>query len=344
MINKSEIFKNKSHWVNMTEIELLSYQTKIFKYYCENGFPYYPTDDEYRKREFNKLQKYNYSELIENGIVKQTMHGLGLAWSYFPHSFDVKCNNKKTPIEVFNNDDFFMEVISKRLQIGTFISDAGIRKMLKMFTNTQGVSNFRPTAAAAIYDKYAANGVVWDMSGGWGGRMLGAAISSVKKYITTEPSIKTFLGLVDLSKLISKVGVNMEFVLSAQGSEIFIPEKNSLNLCFTSPPYFDLEKYSDEDSQSYIKYSNKQDWVSGFLKNTFNNCYYGLKNNGHMLINIADSKKNNNISLEQATIDTAISCGFKHVDTLKLALSNPNMKNRTSAFKYEPIFVFKKYE
>ena len=61
-----------------------------------------------------------------------------------------------------------------------------------------------------------------------------------------------------------------------------------------------------------------------------------------MLINIADPKKKSDISLEEETVWTAKEVGFKHVDTLKLTLSNPNMRNRTSAFKYEPIFVFQK--
>lgn len=244
-----------------------------------------------------------------------------------------------TPFEVFNNDDMFMKVIEKRLKMGTFISNAGIMKMLKMYSNTQAVSNFRPTAAAALYDKYAPNGKVWDMSGGWGGRMLGAIISSVDTYIVTEPSSLTHKGLTEIA---GDYGTKKKISLSMSGSEDFLPKKESLDLCFTSPPYFDLEKYSNEETQSYVKYGDKISWLYDFLYETFENCYYGLKDDCYMLINIADPKKNNNISLEESTIELAKVVGFKHVDTLKLALSNPNMKNRTSAFKYEPIFVFKK--
>ena len=38
-----------------------------------------------------------------------------------------------------------------------------------------------------------------------------------------------------------------------EGSENFV-EKNNFDLCFTSPPYFDLERYSGEATQSYLKY------------------------------------------------------------------------------------------
>lgn len=341
MLKKHKVEKNKSFWENMNPAELDSFSNEIFDYYREKGFPYYSTDRSYREKEFNKLMKYDHTNLIKDGVINQTMHGLGLAWSYFPHSFAVKCNNKLSPYDAFMNDEIFMKVIRKRLKIGTYISDAGILKMLKMYTGVQGVSNFRPTAAAAIYDKYAPNGIVWDMSGGWGGRMLGAMRSSVQTYITTEPATLTFNGLVELGNDFSEVS-NTKVSPYPLGSEEFLPIAGALDLCFTSPPYFDLEKYSDEDTQSYVKFNNKNSWIDKFLRVTFENCHWGLKPNGHMIINIADPKRGNDISLEKATIDTAIEVGFTHVETLKLALSNPNMRNKSDKFKFEPVFVFQK--
>lgn len=337
MINKEDVFVNEKHWRAMNSTQLSEFSNKIFQYYRDNGFPYYPTDMEYRVKEFNKLMSYNRDYLLEDDVVKQTMHGLGLAWSYFPHSFNVRCNDKKTPYEAFINDDIFRKVIDRRLKIGTFISDAGIRKMLKIYSGVQGVSNFRPTAAAAIYDAFAEKGVVWDMSGGWGGRLLGAITSGVDTYIATEPSTKTYNGLV---QLVGDFGSDINCELYCMGSEEFKPEKNSLDLCFTSPPYFDLEKYSNESTQSYLKFKDKENWIEGFLRPTFENCHYGLKQYGVMLINIADPKGKDNINLESKTIRVAEESGFKLVKYLKLALSNVNMRKKEKKFKYEPIYLF----
>lgn len=60
-----------------------------------------------------------------------------------------------------------------------------------------------------------------------------------------------------------------------------------------------------------------------------------------MIINIADNPKNN-LSLVDTTISLSKSIGFKYVETLKLALSNINLKDKDKKFKYEPIFVFRK--
>jgi DNA modification methylase len=134
--------------------------------------------------------------------------------------------------------------------------------------------------------------------------------------------------------------INAEIL--CEGSEKYMPHKKSLDLCFTSPPYFDLEKYADEPTQSYIKFNNKEAWVKGFLRPTFENCYYGLKVNKHMLINIADVKGKHNINLEQETVRVAQEVGFKHIGQHQLALSNINLRGKDKKFKYEPIFIFKK--
>ena len=172
------------------------------------------------------------------------------------------------------------------------------------------------------------------MSCGWGGRLLGFLASSRKKYIGTEPSTKTFEGLKKIRKDFFYLKKSVE--LHKLGSEEFEPDKNSLDLCFTSPPYFDTEKYSDEDTQSYKKFPTKEEWVNGFLRKTIENCYRGLKDGKYMLINIANTPRYKFI--EQETQRIAKELGFVQSDTLQLTLSSV----MGAGYKYEPIFVFKK--
>ena len=336
MIKKEQIFVNERHWRGMNEVELNDFVFKIFDYYRETGFPYYPTDMESRQRDFNKLMAYDRSRLFEDDIVKQSMHALGLAWSYFPNSFNVRCGNKMTPLEAFEDDDIFLAVIKKRLKMGTYISDSGIRKMLKIYTGVQAVSNFRPTAAAAIYDTFAKNGVVWDMSGGWGGRLLGAIASGVKMYMATEPSTLAYDGLIEIAK---DFAGDMKYNIACCGSEEYLPDAQSVDFCFTSPPYFDLEKYSDEDTQSYIKCPTKDAWLEYYLEETFLNCHYCLKPDGVMAINIADIKGN---ELEADMVKVAEEVGFKLRKRFYYALSNVNLRDKGKKFKYEPIYLFTK--
>jgi hypothetical protein len=340
-MKKNELFINKKIWNTFSEEEMDIYINAVFDYYKKNGFPYFKNDKNFRDKEFTKLKNYDFTKVIdfENKTIKQTMHGLSLAWSYMPHSWEIQCGNMKTPFEIFHNDETLKKVIIKRTKMGDNISDNGIRKMLKIFTGTQSVSNFRPTAAAGIYKAFCNKGdLVWDISSGFGGRLLGAEIAGVN-YIGTDPSTPTYKGLL---KIKEEYINTIDSTIHCLGSEDFLPEKNSLDFVFTSPPYFNWEKYTNENTQSFKKFPEKESWLNGYLLKTFQNSFYGLKKNAKMAINIANTK--NFKDLEEQTILMAEKAGFVLVDTWKLALSNPNMKNKTSSFKYEPIFIFQKKE
>lgn len=329
----SELFINKKVWQAFTPEQTDAYVNDVFDLYRKKGFPYYPTDMESRTKEFNKLLRYDFSQLFdpETKAFRQTMHGLNLAWSYQPHSFGVRCGKLRTPIEAFEDDDIFKRVIRKRMVRGDNMSDSGIRKTLRVFTGTQGVSNFRPTAAAAIYKHFCPNGgKVWDMSSGYGGRLLGSYLAGVE-YIGTEPCTLNYNGICQMN-----TDFNLGGTIHQLGSEVFRPEFESLDFCFTSPPYFNTEEYSDEETQSYIKYPTKELWRDGFLHDTMQNCMYGLKPGCCMAININNVKSYP--TLEEDTISVAKQVGFEHIDTYYLALSKLN----GYGFKYEPIFVFKK--
>lgn len=335
------IFINKTVWKSFSEEQMEEFKNSIFEHYRREGFPYYPTDKQWRFDEYSKLMKYDTSSLFDGENFKQTMHGLSLAWSYFPHSFSVPCNDMRTAFDTFSDDMIFKKVIEKRIRIGDNISDSGIRKMLKMFTGTQCVSNFRPTTASRLYDMFAKNGVVWDMSCGYGGRLFGFLKSKASSYIGTEPCSPTFSGLQEISSdyesLYGVMNPNKEISLYKTGSECFIPDKNSLDFCFTSPPYFNCEKYSEEETQSYLKFPSKEKWITGFLYQTFKNCYIGLKPNKIMAINIANVKSFPDI--EEQTIQMAKEAGFEMVDTLGYMLST---MSTSKLFKKEPIFIFQK--
>ena len=319
----------------------------IFKYYRKYGFPHYTIRDDEKYTHMKKLQKFDVDTILNGDKIIQTMHCLRLAWTYFPHFWEVRCGGAKmSPMEIFEHDDKFKSTIKKcwnwnmkhfkgeeNMEKNKFHENR-LRQSIKIYTGTQSVSNFRPTAAKLIYQKYGGE-VVWDMSCGWGGRLLGfLTASNTKHYIGTEPSSKTYAGLQKMVKDFSYFGKQVD--IYKLGSEEYKPKKESLDLCFTSPPYFDTEKYSDEDTQSYKKFPTEDGWVNGFLRKTIQNCYDGLKDNKYMLMNIANTPKYNFI--EEETIRISKELGFVQEDTLQLTLSSV----MGAGYKYEPVFVFRK--
>ena len=70
--------------------------------------------------------------------------------------------------------------------MGDNISDNGIRKMLKIFTGTQSVSNLGQQQQQRYTACFCNEGdTVWDMSCGYGGRLLGATLMKVN-YIEVQ--------------------------------------------------------------------------------------------------------------------------------------------------------------
>lgn len=306
----------------------------------QRGFPHYQLSLQEKTKELDKLKKFDLDTVIVNGVIRQTMHALGFAWSYFPHFWDIKVKKMKTPMDVWTDELLLKKAIKKRLNRGGYsmlrnnkMSDSQIRKAIRTYSGVQSVSNFRPSAAAAIYKKYANNGTVWDMSCGFGGRLIGALASGcVKKYIGTDPSTLTMNGLLEIKKEFCK---NLDVDLHKIGSENFIPNER-VDLCFTSPPYFDTEKYANEETQSYLAYKSIDNWNENFLRKTIQNCYKSLKPNGYLIINIANVLTHK--TLENDCVKIAIEERFKLKETLKLQLSSITK----GGFKYEPVFVFTK--
>ena len=321
---------------------------QVYQYWKKQDFVYYPQDKKYRKKQFKKFMKTNDRNSLDfsNKIFTFNHLGLSLCWSYFRHAFEVRCNKLLSPYDCFNNKTIFKNAIRKRLS-GVFFekksvaelsnqSDASkqiIHTMLRRVTGAQMVSNFRPVTASMIYKIFCDEGnVVWDMSSGWGGRLLGSIKSKVN-YIGTDPSAKTIQGNKQLAKEFGNKRNTYE--LHQCGSEEFTPDHNSLDFAFTSPPYFDTEKYSNEKSQSYIKFDSINKWKTKFLKKTIQNAYYGLKLNKFCVLNVADVK--NYTTFERDTVSIAESVGFKKVDRFDYQLSS-----QQDAFKTEPFFIFKK--
>ena len=203
-------------------------------------------------------------------------------------------------------------------------------------------SQFKPNVAKALYDLFKARNVM-DFSMGWGDRLAGFYASmNTELYVGVDPRRENhpiyreqadyYDGLLTMFESEKQV----RFICEAAEDFYFDGYEDTFDIIFTSPPYFDTEKYSDEDTQSYIKFPTKEEWVNGFLRKTIENCYRGLKDGKYMLINIANTPKYKFI--EEETQRIAKELGFVQNDTLQLTLSSV----MGAGYKYEPIFVFKK--
>ena len=107
---------------------------------------------------------------------------------------------------------------------------------------------------------------VFDPCIGWGGRMIGTTcLGDDYHYTGCEPFTKTFSGL---ESMIKELNIENQVTLYNKGVETVLKELNDkrYDMCLTSPPYYDLEVYSHEESQSINQYKSYDEWINEFIK------------------------------------------------------------------------------
>jgi len=337
---------------NFTSTERNNAINATIDYYYKTGFPYY-------KKDMNKLLK-DYRRVLASPIkhieigdeLQQNMAGLYFINCFHPEMWSVVCNKAKTPMDIYENRELFYSAIDKRISLSDSpLRRFNIRKSLKVFSGAQSVSNFRPTIAKYIYDKYCKkNNRVLDPCMGYGGRLMGAFCSeNVNEYVGVDPCKTTCKNNVKLFKELhfidGEMNSNMLFDFTISKKAEFINEPfedvslyGKFDLIFTSPPYFNIEKYSNDSTQSWVRYKTFDSWINNFLEKLIVKSHKHLMDSGFFIINIDGGKK---LKDEFLKISSKM---FTLVETRHMRLSKMigTRKNKQDKFKLEPIYIFKK--
>ena len=346
------------------------------KIYFENPEPFKGHDfmiEEVKKRDGLSS---SYHQLEQSDILQLTKDQLD-QWtpmlSYRHHStFDINntTDEKLYAIRIYKKGNPVFPAGFKSFRIGYI----------------QPAVNFPPMTAKYLYERFTDDIKsqetikIFDPSSGWGGRILGAMSCRDDRnilYIGTDPNPDNFFD--DGSSKYSSVAdfYNTEtyrgnpFFSSTNNYEIyqlgseeiqhdenFQKHKGSVDLVFTSPPYFNREAYSEDENQSYKKYGSSYDsWRDGFLRPTLKTCVDWLKDDRYLLWNIADIKmKDGYLPLEEDSKNILEEYGMVYKYTLKMAMESMPGQNRVDEngvpkcknfckvkgrfLKYEPVFVF----
>jgi hypothetical protein len=213
--------------------------------------------------------------------------------------------------------------------------------------NRHCVSFFKPAMAASVYEMFLKGidkPVVWDPSCGFGARLLGfAAVKPNGTYKGNEPASETYRDLMTAASQLVTLRPGLKVFSSQKGSEIKTQGKDdgaeTVDFVFTSPPYFDTEKYFDEPGQCWRDYSTLDEWTKEYLIGTFENAFKVLESGKFMVINISNK-------YVELFIKAALSVGFLRREDLdvKLTLSSDHF-SRSSGHtdkKHEPFLAFQK--
>lgn len=221
-----------------------------------------------------------------------------------------------------------------------------LRRALELVTG-ENIQNFKSQNARSIVEHLCPVmwGSIYDYSAGFGGRLLGISSSRMNyNYVGIDPNTETFENLQYLSSLISEA-YGRTSILHCDVSENFQPE--DIDLAFSSPPYFNLEKYCDEPTQCMVRCSTVDEWFELYVVPTMQRIHQGLNSDGVFATNIADYKITNTQKYQVVDrwISTAEQMGFQYQTTIKMMLNTrPGVGNdkKQGREKWEGVYVFTK--
>ena len=224
---------------------------------------------------------------------------------------------------------------------------SALRRSLELVTG-ENIQNFKALNARAIVEYLCPVlwGSVYDYSAGYGGRLLGITTSKMRfNYTAVDPNTETVEHLNYLNDLIYDTIGNRGTIIQSV-SEAYKPTEK-VDLAFSSPPYFNLEKYSDEPTQCMNQFKTLDEWFDGYVVPTMENISRALEDDGVFATNIADYKvgSNKEFKVVDRWIETAEKLGFKHKSTIRMMLNTrPGVGNDKTAGreKFEGVYVFTK--
>ena len=155
-------------------------------------------------------------------------------------------------------------------------------------------SQFKPSIAKAFYDYFGSVNVL-DFSAGWGDRLAGFYCGeTTSHYVGIDPNTlnhPNYQRQVEFYKkhqTFFEEEKKVDLICEPAEDVDYSKYENHFDTIFTSPPYFNVEKYSDEDTQSYVRYKNIDSWNKNFLHKAIGKMIPTLKKDGILAVNIAD--------------------------------------------------------
>lgn len=313
------------------------------EYLVEHGFPYRTLSKHDCMQKINKLANTDNEELL------YSVMGYDVADNYHPHRFEGRYHESKySPVEAFGlSKDWIRTCLERSLKY-----DKVIRlTTLPGFHRSSGCgvkvcSNFRPGFALLQYRKFCEKGaVVLDASTGYGGRLVGWMASECGGYIGVDPNTKVYEGNL---RMAHDFGRSNDVELHCCPAEDLEHDKVSgrCDFAFTSPPYFGVEVYSNQETQSCHRWQGAIEWRNGFLLPMMRLQYAALKPGCMSCVNIADVKfKGKVLPLVKWCIQAGQKSGFEFEgqDTyhLRRHFGSGGDKNKYAA-RTEAVLKFRK--
>lgn len=339
----------------MSKKKLENFIDKMIR--TKKKFPYMSYDKEHVLSEVEKLSNYDSSDIISkrskssfannfkySGKRLFTINSVrtgNIISDYFFQNIRMKASMypHQSPINVWKDVDkrrrLFRGMVT--LNKGKYeYSEPQLRSSMRLYFSV--VPQFKVSVAKCIFDTFKPS-IVLDFSAGWGDRLVGFYCSEyTHKYIGIDPNEDLKQPYTKMCNLLNSIIHNKSvkmYYKPAEKTRI----KCLVDLIFTSPPYFNLEHYSNTIGQSDISYDSLESWLENFLFKCLTIHLKCLKISGRLILQLSDYKfKGTKVKI----IEPLKQYMLERPDFIFEGIILVKTKGRHSAFITEPLFVWKR--
>jgi len=195
--------------------------------------------------------------------------------------YDVNYFEFLVNIEIFREKKFIQTMLKYYKDVKNKNKTKHEYKVLKEVYNIciSAINIMRPLNCMDIYSRFNAKRVL-NFCAGWGGSTVAAAALNLEAHYGIEIN-KDLKEPYDnmITYLVAKSSTNFSFWICDAAN--FDYSKIDYDTVFSSPPYYFIEKYANNNM-----YNSKKDMDEKFYKPVFSKSYLHLKKGGHFIINI----------------------------------------------------------
>jgi hypothetical protein len=273
---------------------------------------YFDTD---KIKLFNNLKKYNLQFLLNKTIIPKVKINIPYTFltikgeykfliyntndyfnvlvlsDLFNDECRVKCSfaNNISPYDYFYANEF--KLLTKLKKNNIELTPHNIRETI--YNHTIECSNHNPGIIKWFINHFKSKRIL-DMSSGWGDRLLGAMSCNIDLYYGVDPNSCLHPNYKKIIDLLSKYSPNKnaKFIINEDKFETHEIKETDFDLFYSSPPYFNYEKYTNQKTQSINNFKEKNDWIENFLQPSINKIINHIKNKGYIVFYFTQEKEN----------------------------------------------------
>ena len=264
-------------------------------------------------------------------IARLSQGGAALCHHVFPYMAEAVHYKRGLSLrEAWSTAEHVRAAIQYQLRHGHPVTPVRVMRAVRLGITSP--TNFRPCSAKALVEHFSPEGgVVLDPCAGYGGRALGT-LAAGRCYVGVDPHPNAAEAYQELSRL---TGRSLRF--HNEAFEDVDLDALQADMVLTSPPYYSVERYSNDTRQSWVRYKTWDLWNRGFLIPFVDKIWAHLKPGRVAVINTKNVRmRAREYPIADILLEVARIRGFVLEQTLRLPLG------RLKQARFEPLFVFRR--